>query len=54
MGDSLRGDFVVIGDKFEYSEKLLSYFIAAQMLKEIVPLMLSQSTDFTLSYSDLR
>lgn len=48
-----RGDFVGIGDNLEGSKNRLSYFIAGQMLEEMVPLLLSQSTAFTISHPDL-
>lgn len=48
-----RGDFTFIDDKLEGSKNRLDYCIAGQILKEMVPLLLSQSTDFTLSHPDL-
>lgn len=48
-----RSDFIVIGDKLEGSNNRLDYFIAGQILEEMVPLLLSQSTDFTISHPDL-
>jgi hypothetical protein len=48
-----RGDFIVVGDKLEGSKNRLDYFIAGQILEEMVPLLLSQSTDFTISHPDL-
>lgn len=48
-----RSDFIAIGDKLEGSKNRLDYSIAGQMLEEMVPRLLSQSTDFTISHPDL-
>ncbi|UPL01879.1 hypothetical protein LCI18_012813 [Fusarium solani-melongenae] len=48
-----RSDFIVIDDKLEGSKNRLDYFIAGQILEGMVPLLLSQSTDFTMSHPDL-
>ncbi|KAF4439335.1 Altered inheritance of mitochondria protein-like protein [Fusarium austroafricanum] len=48
-----RSDFIVIGDKLEGSKNRLDYSIAGQILEEMVPLLLSQSTEFTISHPDL-
>jgi hypothetical protein len=48
-----RGDFVFVGGKLESSKNRLSYFIAGQILEEMVPLLLSRTTHFTLSHPDL-
>lgn len=48
-----RSDFIVIGDKLEGSKNRLDYSIAGQILEEMVPRLLSQSTDFTISHPDL-
>ncbi|KAH6969360.1 kinase-like domain-containing protein [Fusarium avenaceum] len=48
-----RGDFTFINDKLEGSKNRLDYCIAGQMIKEMVPLLLAQSTDFTISHPDL-
>ncbi|KPM38214.1 hypothetical protein AK830_g8378 [Neonectria ditissima] len=48
-----RGDFIVVGDKLEGSKNRLDYLITGQILEEMVPLLQSQSPDFTLSHPDL-
>ncbi|KIL95592.1 hypothetical protein FAVG1_00329 [Fusarium avenaceum] len=48
-----RGDFTFIDNKLEGSNNRLDYCIAGQIMKEMVPLLLSQSNDFMISHPDL-
>ncbi|KAF7561359.1 hypothetical protein G7046_g2787 [Stylonectria norvegica] len=48
-----RSDFIVVGDKLEGSKNRLDYLVAGQILEEMIPLLLFQSTTFNLSHPDL-